>query len=129
MLLHSSSQIPVEAVDIQPLEGVSYSQEKCIDNVHVSREYVDDGRLDIHIPDSMDVFTEDDGTKCHTEADDIGYEDEKTMLLRHPADRAHIEAEMEDLLNAVPRIKNEYTLLDRLGEGIRTAISSAWTPH
>ncbi|KAF9516771.1 hypothetical protein BS47DRAFT_1371577 [Hydnum rufescens UP504] len=73
----------------------------------------------------MEAYPEDDGAKCQPNADDEGCEDEKTILLRHPADRAQIEAEMEDLLNAVPRIKDEYTLLDRLGEGTFSSVYKA----
>jgi hypothetical protein len=115
----SGSYMVTEAVDIPQSEKSSYLQEIPIANASVFREDDQGVRLDILIPDSTEAYPEDDGAKCQPNADDDGCEDEKTILLRHPADRAQIEAEMEDLLNAVPRIKDEYTLLDRLGEGIR----------
>jgi hypothetical protein len=68
--------------------------------------------LDIHIPDSMEAYPEDNGAKHQPNANDDRCEDGKTMLLQHPADWAQIKAEMEDLLNAILRIKDEYTLLD-----------------
>jgi hypothetical protein len=110
----------MEAVDIQHIEAGSYSKDMGIANPCVSREYADGGCLDINVPDSMDAFTEDDGANPQADANENVSDDERTIFLRHPADRAQIEAEIEDLLNAVPRIKDEYRLLDRLGEGIRT---------
>jgi hypothetical protein len=110
----------MEVVDILQSEKSSYLQEMPMANASIFGEDDQGMRLDIHIPDSMEAYPEDDGAKRQPNANDDRCEDGKTMLLWHPADRAHIKAEMEDLLNAIPCIKDEYTLLDRLGEGIQT---------
>lgn len=45
------------------------------------------------------------------------YHDENTILLREPEDQARVQAEIDDLERAVPRILGEYVVMDRLGEG------------
>lgn len=54
----------------------------------------------------------------HDVEDDVDeFDEEKTIFSRHPTERAQIESELRDLERTVPRLLNEYKLLDRLGEG------------
>jgi hypothetical protein len=110
----------MEVVNILQSEKSSYFQEMPMANASIFHEDGQGVRLDIPIPDSMEAYPEDDGAKHQPNANDDRCEDGKTMLWWHPADWAHIKAKMEDLLNTILCIKDEYTLLDRLREGIQT---------
>lgn len=60
-------------------------------------------------------FDDATGEEAAQLADD--YNEENSIMLRDPEDRAQVESEMRDLESAVPRILRDYRLLDRLGEG------------
>ncbi|KAF8524587.1 kinase-like domain-containing protein, partial [Hysterangium stoloniferum] len=53
------------------------------------------------------------------------FEEENSIYFRSLDDRREIEAEIEDLHRAVPRLKEEYDILDRLGTGTFSSVYKA----
>jgi hypothetical protein len=52
------------------------------------------------------------------------FEEENSIYFRSPEERREIEAEIEDLQRAVPRLKEDYDIIDRLGTGTKFFILS-----
>jgi len=69
-----------------------------------------DNNFDVDPEGDPDV---DVGEDVESDRDD----EEKTIYLRPPRERQQIELELRDLMHTVPRIADDYVLLDRLGEG------------
>lgn len=69
--------------------------------------------------DAADVFDDSlyDATMLVDPQQAADYNEEHSIMLRPPEERAQVQLEIRDLESAVPRILRDYRLLDRLGEG------------
>jgi len=74
-----------------------------------------EGILDGDVP-AMDDDDEDMKSECSS-FDEEELMEENSIMFRSQDERDEIMKEMEDLKNAVPKIAQEYELLDRLGTG------------
>ena len=57
--------------------------------------------------------------------DEPSTDEETTIQLREPEERAEVQDEFRELLAAVPRLAREYVLLDRLGTGTFSTVYKA----
>lgn len=64
--------------------------------------------------DAMSVY--------HNEEED---EEERSILLKPPDEREQIEDEIEDLEDAVPQLRDDYQIIDRLGTGTFSSVYKA----
>ncbi|KZT36685.1 kinase-like protein [Sistotremastrum suecicum HHB10207 ss-3] len=66
----------------------------------------------------------DDEMAHHYEAEDID-DEENTLQNRDPEERQQIEEEIEDLLETVPQLAEDYRILDQLGTGTFSSVYKA----
>lgn len=75
--------------------------------------------------EDVDVDIEDATNDVEGGADAEDLEEENSILLKRPDERAEICEEIEDLERAVPQLLNDYKILDRLGTGTFSSVYKA----
>ncbi|KAI0692551.1 kinase-like domain-containing protein [Cytidiella melzeri] len=72
-----------------------------------------------------DVEIPDEGDDLEQDVDAEELEEENSILLRTPEERAEIALEIEDLERAVPQLTDDYRIVDRLGTGTFSSVYKA----
>ncbi|EJU06597.1 kinase-like protein [Dacryopinax primogenitus] len=85
---------------------------------------------DNEVPQSDPVWASEEGShdqQMWNETDEPADEDEEELsfLMRPPSEQAEILAEIEDVERTMPRLSEDYRLVDRLGEGTFSSVYKA----
>ncbi|KIJ57102.1 hypothetical protein M422DRAFT_62940 [Sphaerobolus stellatus SS14] len=116
-------RIPGDITPVQVEEEVAEVEDE-ENNVEIdqvegyAQENIDEGTPDFDEDESMSSDFED-----LWEEEEL--EEENSILFRPPDEKEEIEREIADLTKAVPRLANEYQLLDRLGTGTFSSVYKA----
>ncbi|GJJ07071.1 hypothetical protein Clacol_001270 [Clathrus columnatus] len=98
--------------------GFEHEEENALDQV-----MDEPGDIEMNTyPDNMDADYDDSSIDTNTDED---FDEENSIYFRSPEERQEITEEIDDLLRAVPRLRDDYYLLDRLGTGTFSSVYKA----
>ena len=77
-----------------------------------------DASAEVSNVDATELYHDEDIHEDGTLWDEEAIEEEQSIQFKTPEERHEIQAEIQDLEKAVPRLKEDYELVDRLGTGM-----------
>ncbi|KAG1752500.1 kinase-like protein [Suillus paluster] len=88
-----------------------------------SMEVADD--INFEVPHDMGTLEDDDDDPDEDADADGETDEEKTLYLKSPEEQQEIQLEIVNLINAVPSLSEDYTIVDRLGTGTFSSVYKA----